>query len=436
MNYLLIFFLFFALTLTFLREWFIKKRPTPSKIKQLQQEASQSIALGEWKVAKKKLNPLIEKRLGYPETLLIYLQLLHSLKLYDKAITLIEEEQELFSKELKLYQLKGKILLDLELPNAALEAFQHCLHLLKSGENQLIYLKALIYSGETEKAWKIIEPLLEENPELPLQVLAGDCQYKEKNYMQAILYYTEAQESGLEDPKALYKLADSLNQLEQYSKAETIFLNLLDKEPSNIDVILSLGFCYEAQNLYQKALNLYQKESSWNLGNPQIIRQSGLCAIYLKEYRYAEHYFQEVLKRGQVSAQNLAFLGYALECQYRWHDAELIYKHMIKEFPTNVSGYRALAWLYGVGLSKNISAELGLELAQRALELQSDPTTWEILSACEARAGNFSKAHTIQEQLSSETKDIHLRRQRRQNMRSLRKKIPLNETQIHRALVA
>jgi len=79
---------------------------------------------------------------------------------------------------------------------------------------------------------------------------------------------------------------------------------------------------------------------------------------------------------------------------------------------------------------------MGISIAKKALELCSDPTSWELLSACEARAGNFNTAHNIQENLSSHNEDKQTRLRRQHAMRTLRKKMPLNEKLVVKSLVA
>lgn len=154
------------------------------------------------------------------------------------------------------------------------------------------------------------------------------------------------------------------------------------------------------------------------------------------KFEFAETYFIEVLERQGSTPLILSFLGYTLECQKKWQKAEEVYFYLLNHFPQYPNGYRSLAWLYGVGVSNAISAEDGIWYAYKGLELLPDPISWEILSACEARAGNFTKAHQIQEHLLAYDTDKGARQRRQLAMRSLRKQLPLEETHVSKVLVA
>ena len=73
---------------------------------------------------------------------------------------------------------------------------------------------------------------------------------------------------------------------------------------------------------------------------------------------------------------------------------------------------------------------------QQALEMRADGAAWDLLSACEARAGNYDRAHDIQQKLSSDSPDRDTQQRRQLAMAALRRRQPLNTSHVGRALVA
>ena len=150
----------------------------------------------------------------------------------------------------------------------------------------------------------------------------------------------------------------------------------------------------------------------------------------------AEIYFKEIIENGQISVQNYALYAYALESQQKWQEAEQIYLKLVRQYPSKPQGYRALAWMFGVGVIRIVSPEEGIGYAHVALKLISDTVSWEILSACEARAGNYARAHEIQASLIMMEKDPAVRLRRQKAMKLLRKNLPLSDHHVQRSMVA
>ncbi len=436
LNYLIIFFVIISLGLLALREWLMSHRPSPQKIKRLQNDTARHIVLGEWNLAKKSLKLLINKRLAYPETAILHIQVLRGLNQSDHALFVADKFLTLFPQQLTLHHERAKTLMDLGRPKEALYSFERCKTLLHRDDDFADYIQALLLIKEVDAAWSILQPVIKRTKHGRLLALAGDCQFHKENHAQAILQYKQAQKNDWEHNQTSFRLGLCFKSLGNYVQAQEFFRALLDENGSDVVLAYELGTCFEAQGDFTGALACYQERKIWEQGDARILRQAGICAIYTKQYQYAEIYLGECMKKGNHTPQVLAFYAHSLECQHLWKEAEALYLRLTEDFPLHVWGFRALAWLYGVGLSDGLDADLGLSMAQRALELQPDSTSWEILSACEARSGNFDKAHHIQEHLSCQTKDKLIQMRRRKAMRILRQKVPLNETQVSRVLVA
>ncbi len=418
------------------RQWLLKRNPNQKTIEDIHKKVSQSIALNKWEKATQTLKFLRRKKFSGVDTEILYLQILRGTKQFDKALNIVEKALSKHSNNLSLLKEKGKILLHLGKSEKALKALQSAEPIFRGVEDILDFATALFQTEKYKAAWKAIKPIMKTTNNRRLYALAGDCHFRQGKYKAAISYYKKTQKAGWNNYQVLSRMGHSLRCLGRLEEAEYYFQQILKKDPSDIFATLGLGACLESRGTYDKALAVYQTGKAWDFGDTNILRQAGICAVHAQKYDFAEIYLRESTKRGVKSTQALAFLGYSLEKQKRWEEAEKIYLQVVDEYPKHFAGYRALAWLYGVGLSHTLDSKRGLEFAYKALELLPDTASWEMLSACEARAGNFKKAHSIQEGLSNRPDDENTRLRRRQVMKALRKKTPLDESQVSRAMVA
>lgn len=436
LSFLLTIFVILVLAFFSVRFYLLRQIFSQKDLGRIRKKISEEIALGNWENASKELKILQDKKVLDLELALFEIQILLANKSYREALELIEKYLTIYQHNFSLYRQQGKILLSLGEANSAIESFKKCKTVLKEEEDWIDWTSALFQGGLIQEAWNELQEVLHITKNPRFFALAGDCQFGFSDYQKALYYYQLAMENGWDNYHILSRTAHSLKYLGKIFQAEACFRKILEKDPADVCATLGYGACLEAKGKYGKALLVYQRGKAWDKGEWSILRQAGICAIYTQKYDFAEIYLRESLKRASPSPQSLAFLGYSLEKQERWKEAESIYLQLVQEFPEHIAGYRALAWLFGVGKSLSISSKEGLLLAQKAVQIQADSASFEILSACEARAGNFSRAHRIQEKLSSQSSDKRSRLRRCRAMRILRKNMPLDETCILRARVA
>ncbi len=425
-----------VLTLFCFYRWVKGRRPSAKTVERHLNDARRAIAIGDWDAAHRSLLPLLAKSQPLAETAALHARILTSSGRLDEALNSIEKAIDSLPESPALHRERGQILLSMSRPNEALEAFSQCRPNLNDDIGRIDLATALYHVGSAEEAWEELRDYVVGSQNGRLLALAGDCQFQLRNYPLAVTLYQQAQHLGWMNQCTVARAGHSLQQSGQFVEAARHFRQLLEADSCDVVATLGLGTCYEARGLYRRALIIYQIGGAWDCADPRILRQAGICAVYTQQYDYAELYLMQALDQGCTSPQALAFLGYSLEAQRRWKEAEQIYMRLVEEFPDHPAGYRALAWIYGVGLSQELSQVEGLSVAHRAIELFPDATAWELLSACEARAGNFDRAHHIQEQLSARSSDVPTRRRRRQAMRMLRKGRPLDEQHVIRAQVA
>jgi tetratricopeptide (TPR) repeat protein len=416
--------------------WLRQAHPSKRSVDRLLANCSCLIATRHWEQALTIVRPLCRRQLGGVRARILCSQIYRATHQLHKALEMIELGLKEEPQHLGLLLEQGKILLQLKRPQKALDALGQCVPVLRSCEDHLDLATALFQTGHIDAAWSEIEPLLAKSQTGRAFALAGDILFANKQYSDALMYYFKAKHSGWDSHRIAARLGYAFLGTAQYDEAERRFLTILEKDPTDIASTLGMGACQEIYGNYKDALDIYQDDQVWALGNSLILRQAGYCAVHAGQYAFAELYLDAAIKKGSSCPKALAFLAYSRECQGKWEAAEETYFQLVKNFPDEAAGYRGLAWLFGIGHSHQLTTDSGIAMAEEAIARQPDASSWELLSACEARAGNFNRAHDIQERLSFQEGNGDQKQRRRQAMRALRKGQPLNATLVYHHMVA
>ncbi|MBS0622697.1 MAG: tetratricopeptide repeat protein [Verrucomicrobia bacterium] len=417
-------------------EWHKSRKLSAAALQRLHKRVSEHLSLHEYEAAARLVEKLRRKAPSDPTTQLLYIQQLRKSKRLDEALAVIEEALNADHTSLLVLREKGKILLTQGSNLEALSVLRKCRAVLHSEEDRLYLARAYYRCGEVESAWNAICDLVSGSENGKLLALAGDCCFSRESYEEALRFYSRASSFEQNNTQLLFRTGHCLRRLGHYREAEECFLAILQRDSRNISATLSLGACLEAQGLYTKALLVYQHGQAWELSDPRVLRQAGICAIHTERFEFGELYLKQAMELGGATPQLMGFLGYALERQAKWEEAQSVYLELTRRYPRHPAGYRGIAWLYGVGLSSAISADLARHMAQKSIEISSDKVSWEMLSAVEARSGNFTQAHHIQECLSQQEADEQTAMRHKRAMRELRAGRPLDETFVSHTLVA
>jgi tetratricopeptide (TPR) repeat protein len=418
------------------RDWVKYQRLTNKDKQCLLVHIAKLILLEEWQEAKKEILPLITKNIGGKEASLLYVQVLRGTKEYEKALQVAKESSQRDPEELLFRVEEGKTLLEMGKPKPALEAFLVAEAILRNDGDLIDFATAHLRSGYPEKCWEIIEPILAKASLGNALILAGDTHLELQQYAKAISFYTKGIEKGWNTHQVQTQLGHAHRYLGNYNEAERIYRKILEKDSADVAATLGLGACMEERGYYMKALLIYQSGRAWSKNDPELLTQAATCALYAGKFSYAEEYYGQVIDIQGHTPDLLFHYGYCLEKQQKWDEAEECYVQASQIYPEDVRGYRALAWLYGVGLSRKVSSQEGLRYAHQALSLHEDGLSLEILSAVQARAGEFEAAYQIQEYLSSQDKSKSERLRRSHLLKNLRKQLPLDEAHLYHRLVA
>lgn len=410
------------------RDWVQNSHLSAKDCERILTSISKLIILEEWQEAKKQLLSLINRKKGGKKALLLYTQVLRGTKEFEKALMIASSYPEDSSFNIE----KGKLLLEINEPKRALEAFQAARDMMRTESDLLDLALAYLRAGFPEKCWEIVESHLTSALAL---AIGAECLLEQKQYQRSLELYERAIKSGWNSHHLQTQLGTLHRNLGNFALSEAIYRKILEKDSGDVIATLGLGACMQEKGLYQKALLIYQSGQAWQKKDPRILKQAALMALYTQRFEFAENYLSELFALEKPSSELYSYYGYALEQQEKWEEAEKIYQKQRDDYPTDHRPYRAAAWLFGVGLS-TISSEEGLNFANHALELKPDSLSYEILSACEARAGNFEAAYTIQEYLATLDKSPDERKRRQMLLKTLRKNLPLDNQHILRQLVA
>lgn len=437
MDQFLVAFTIIVFSLVFAWKWLSTFRWNKGAMNRAFKKAKDLANAGEWEKAEKILMAWYKRGKIDLSNCVFLVQVLRQTNQLEQAQLVIEKASSIFELTPMAYKEWGKLLLAQNRSEQALVVFSQCLDLMQEEEDKIDLATAWFEQGEVDRAWAALENLMLQSSNGRFFALLGDCYFYRHQWHQAIACYQKALKYHWNKHQVVSRLGHGLRRLGYVEEAQVHFENILRTDSSDVLATLGLGCCLEAKGLFQEALNVYQKGKAWDLADPRILQHAGICAIYMKKFQYAEVYLQESLRRGKKNPYTLEFLGYAYECQAKWVQAERIYWMAIELFPEHLGCYRALSWLFGVGLTQTLTEEQGLTIARTSYELKGDTVALEILSACEARIGNFEIAKHIHEILSNgESGDRQTRNRRRRAISKLRQKIVLDTQSIQHHLVA
>lgn len=418
------------------REWVKCKHLSKRAVSKIFRQAEKEIALEQWAHAEQRLRSLYENGFAEKQTWLLYTKVLIKMHRYDEAFRWIAYGLHKYPEELSLKLEEAKTLVHLRRFPEALDAFEKSRSILKNEADFLLLAIAFFHLRKFEELLEVLHPFLEDTNNSKLLTLHADTLSELNRHEEAIPIYLAAIQLGEKSHHLCIQLAHAYRKIGDYQKAEALFRQILTKDPHDIPATLGWGACLEARNFYQKALLVYRSGKAWNRGETSLIKQAGKCALYVSDFVFAQQCFEYLLSKDFLTPEILSFFCYSLECQQKWEEAEQCYLKLIHQFPQYANGYLALAWLYGVGYSCKMSHEQGLYWAHKGIELNPTPLAWEILSACEARGGNFNYALQIQEYLHATAIDKRDKARNQLAIKLLRGKIPLSDHHISRTRVA
>ncbi|MBQ8498804.1 hypothetical protein [Chlamydia sp.] len=403
-----------------------------SHVNQVMRDVRLNMGLKEWAVAEKYLAPILKKRKYRRKYLFKYIRILRELERFEEAEKLLGE-----AKRLKL---SGSYFF-LEVAHKAFRhgAYKEAAHAFSLLPSELLeecevarYTISLVYLGEVDLACRIVEPWIGPLAHQEIYISVGHIHFATKRYAEAIDFYRRARSLGLCPVDVVYNLAHSLRICGHYVDAGMLFRELLSEPIYKDEAMFNIGLCEHKLGNSKKALLIYQNSELWVRGDALMMRYAALAAADQKDYQLAEHCWTLAFRCQSYTEDWNCCVHYGLALCHlkKYSEAEKVYLRVIQKTPDCLVACKALAWLAGVGYATMISAQDGIAYAKRALRIKRSPEVLELLSACEAREGNFDVAYDIQAILAERDTTPQERERRSQILKNLRQKLPIDQQHI------
>jgi tetratricopeptide (TPR) repeat protein len=191
----------------------------------------------------------------------------------------------------------------------------------------------------------------------------------EKEWHQALQAYAEGGAISPKPYEFLIREGQILAQMEDWDRAETVFLLANDQRPSQITPYLELGHLYLAQGEFHNAKIWYGKALAKFPNNFSAIFFFGLVNYNLEEKSQAGQYFQRALELKPGHALSAYYLAQTL---YRSGDSKKALEYLAQA--VNLQTDKSWRWLVELGDWRERAGDVqgALSAYREALALQQD----------------------------------------------------------------
>ncbi len=146
------------------------------------------------------------------------------------------------------------------------------------------------------------------------------------------------------DRKTIRNIAEFLFDKQFYEDALKIFLSILEKDKSNIELFEKIAFCYEKTGDFSMACDYYQKADLIDTGRLWIVKKLAWCHKYLNNWEEAIRYYRQAEKMDPDDMRTQANIGQCLIHLEKYEEALDCYFKVEVLAPENHKIRRPLAW--------------------------------------------------------------------------------------------
>ncbi|MBP5423223.1 MAG: tetratricopeptide repeat protein [Paludibacteraceae bacterium] len=131
---------------------------------------------------------------------------------------------------------------------------------------------------------------------------------------------------------------------EYYQQAIQLLTTLSEKQPTQIDYLQKIAFCYQQQGDYDNAITYYQKAETLQSGTLWNLKRLAYCLKCNKKYEDSLFYYQqcETLSPDDLNIQSN--IGYCLINLQRYQEALKIFFKIEYLAPENNNAAKAIGW--------------------------------------------------------------------------------------------
>ncbi len=144
--------------------------------------------------------------------------------------------------------------------------------------------------------------------------------------------------------KTIRNIAELFFDKRFYEDALRIFLSILEKDKSNIELFEKIAFCYEKTGDLEHAYTYYQKADLIETGRLWIIKKMAYCCKYLNKWEEALEYYRQAEKLDAEDMRTQANIGQCLIHMEKYEEALDYFFKVEVLAPENEKIRRPLAW--------------------------------------------------------------------------------------------
>lgn len=151
-------------------------------------------------------------------------------------------------------------------------------------------------------------------------------------------------EKLLADPKTIRNIAEFYFDKKFYPYALKIFISLLERDRSNVELFEKIAFCYENIGDFENAFDYYKRADIIESGRLWIIKKLALSSKFLNRWEDALLYYREAEKQSPDDLKIQANIGQCLIHLEKYEEALQYYFKVEVLAPENQKIRRPLAW--------------------------------------------------------------------------------------------
>lgn len=144
--------------------------------------------------------------------------------------------------------------------------------------------------------------------------------------------------------KTIRNIAELFFDKHFYDDALRIFLSILEKDKSNIELFEKIAFCYEKTGNLEQAYSYYQKADLIETGRLWIIKKLAYCCKYLNKWEEALSYYRQSEQLDADDMRTQANIGQCLIHIEKYEEALDYFFKVEVLAPENEKVRRPLAW--------------------------------------------------------------------------------------------
>ena len=215
------------------------------------------------------------------------------------------------------------------------------------------YRLGLVFFEEENyaKSEEYINIILGKNPDDTSKaralVLLGDIRTQQEEYTEALKFYDQGIELGLEDDTLYVTKGDILSEeMEEYDEALVAFGKALEINPENENIYCGMGWVYLQREEYNKALQDYNKALELNEELPVAHNNKGWCLKQLKMYDDVVFEFERAIELDPEF--EIAYFNLAREINRKrqYKEAIEIFEKIITLNPQEIDSLGWIAYIY------------------------------------------------------------------------------------------